>query len=30
MQGVLIGQTSPQDALNAAAQQADAALASGQ
>ncbi len=30
MQGVLIGQTSPQDALNAAAQQADSALASGQ
>jgi multiple sugar transport system substrate-binding protein len=30
MQGVLIGQTSPQDALDAAAQQADAALASGQ
>jgi multiple sugar transport system substrate-binding protein len=29
MQGVLIGQTSPQDALNAAAQQSDAALASG-
>jgi multiple sugar transport system substrate-binding protein len=30
LQGVLIGQTSPQDALNAAAQQADAALAGGQ
>ena len=29
LQGVLIGQTSPQDALTAAAQQADAALASG-
>ena len=30
LQGVLIGQTSPQDALTAAAQQADAALAAGQ
>ena len=30
LQGVLIGQTSAQDALNAAAQQADTALASGQ
>jgi len=30
MQGVLIGQTAPQPALTAAAQQADAALASGQ
>lgn len=29
MQGVLIGQSSPQDALNAAAQQADSALAAG-
>ncbi|MFI5099418.1 MAG: ABC transporter substrate-binding protein, partial [Actinomycetes bacterium] len=30
MQGVLIGQTSPKDALDAAAQQADSAIASGQ
>jgi multiple sugar transport system substrate-binding protein len=30
LQGVLIGQTSPQEALTAAAQQADAALTSGQ
>jgi len=30
MQGVLIGQTSPQDALNSAAQQSDSALAAGQ
>jgi multiple sugar transport system substrate-binding protein len=29
MQGVLIGQTAPKDALDAAAQQADAAIASG-
>jgi multiple sugar transport system substrate-binding protein len=29
LQGVLIGHSSPQDALKAAAQQADAALASG-
>ena len=30
VQGVLIGQSAPQSALDAAAQQADAALASGQ
>ena len=30
IQGVLIGHTSPQDALDAAAKQADSALASGQ